>query len=77
MEKLRKPEILSIDLETYSDVDLGKCGLYRYVEGDFHILLFAYAFDDEEVNVIDMAQGKQIPQEVLEAIDDPEIIRTV
>ena len=43
---------LGIDLETYSDVDLGKCGLYRYVEGDFHILLFAYAFDDEDVRVI-------------------------
>ena len=41
--------VLSIDLETYSDVDLGKCGVYRYVEGDFHILLFAYAFDDEPV----------------------------
>ena len=41
-----KPRVLGIDLETYSDVDLGKCGLYRYVEGDFHILLFAYAFDD-------------------------------
>ena len=75
MEKERKTRTLSIDLETYSDVDLGKCGLYRYVEGDFHILLFAYAFDDEEVTVIDMAQGEQIPQEVLAAIDDPEIIK--
>ena len=37
MEKERKTRTLSIDLETYSDVDLGKCGLYRYVEGDFHI----------------------------------------
>lgn len=55
MEKERKTRTLSIDLETYSDVDLGKCGLYRYVEGDFHILLFAYAFDDEEVTVIDIA----------------------
>ena len=40
--------VLSLDLETYSDVDLGKCGVYRYVEGDFHILLCAYAFDDED-----------------------------
>ena len=66
-----KPRVLGIDLETYSDVDLSKCGLYRYVEGDFHILLFAYAFDDDDVRVIDMAQGEQIPQEVLAAIDDP------
>lgn len=70
-----KPRVLGIDLETYSDVDLSKCGLYRYVEGDFHILILAYAFDDEEVTVIDMAQGEHIPQEVLDAIDDPEIIK--
>ena len=44
MAKLRT---LSLDLETYSDVDLGKCGVYKYTEGDFHILLFASAFDDE------------------------------
>ena len=53
-----KKRVLSIDLETYSDVDLGSCGVYRYVEGDFHILLFAYAFDDEEVSVVDLACGK-------------------
>ena len=70
-----KPRVLGIDLETYSDVDLSKCGLYRYVEGDFHILILAYAFDDEEVTVVDMAQGEQIPQEVLAAIDDPQVIK--
>ena len=70
-----KPRVLGIDLETYSDVDLGKCGLYRYVEGDFHILLFAYAFDDGDVRVIDMACGEQIPREVLIAIDDPQVIK--
>ena len=41
--------VLSMDLETFSDVDLPNCGVHRYVEGDFHILLFAYAFDDEEI----------------------------
>ena len=66
---------LSIDIETFSDVDLGKCGVYKYVEGDFHILLFAYAFDDEEVKIVDMASGEQLPQEVLDAIDDPNIIK--
>lgn len=70
-----KPGILGLDLETYSDVDLGKCGLYRYVEGDFHILILAYAFDDDEVTVVDMACGEQIPQEVLKAIDDPQVIK--
>ena len=66
---------LSIDIETYSDVDLSKCGVYKYVEGDFHILLFAYAFDDEEVKIVDMACGEELPQEVLDAIDDPSIIK--
>ena len=70
-----KPRVLGIDLETYSDVDLSKCGLYRYVEGDFHILLFAYAFDDDDVRVIDMACGERIPREVLAAIDDPQVIK--
>ena len=70
-----KPKIMSLDLETYSDVDLGKCGLYRYVEGDFHILLLAYAFDDEDVRIVDLACGEQVPQVVLDAIDDPEIIK--
>ncbi len=66
--------ILSIDLEIYSDVDLGNCGVYRYVEGDFHILLFAYAFDDDEVRVVDMACGEQLPKEVRDAIFDENII---
>ena len=68
-------KILGIDLETYSDVDLGKCGVYRYVEGDFHILLFAYAFDDDPVKIVDMACGEKLPQEVVDAIFDPEIIK--
>ena len=71
-----KPSIISIDLETYSDVDLGKCGVYRYVEGDFHILLFAYAFDDEEVSIIDLASGETLPEEVYDAINDPAIIKS-
>ena len=66
---------LSIDIETYSDVDLPKCGVYKYVEGDFHILLFAYAFDDEDVKIVDLACGEELPQEVLDAIDDPNVIK--
>ena len=67
--------ILSIDLETYSDVDLGNCGVYRYVEGDFHILLFAYAFDDDDVKIVDMACGEKLPQEVVDAIFDENVIK--
>ncbi|MCR4644715.1 MAG: DNA polymerase [Oscillospiraceae bacterium] len=68
--------VLSIDLETYSDVDLPNCGVYRYVEGDFHILLFAYAFDDEETKCVDMACGEQIPAEVVDAIHNENIIKS-
>ncbi len=69
--------ILSIDIETYSDVDLGKCGVYRYVEGDFRVLLFAYAFDDEAVQIVDVAQGEEIPQKVINALNDGSIIKAV
>lgn len=68
--------VLSIDLETYSDVDLPNCGVYRYVEGDFHILLFAYAFDDEETKCVDMACGEQLPADVMDALQDDSIIKS-
>lgn len=68
--------VLSIDLETYSDVDLPNCGVYRYVEGDFHILLFAYAFDDDETKCVDMACGEQLPAEVVDALQDDNIIKS-
>lgn len=68
--------VLSIDLETYSDVDLPNCGVYRYIEGDFHILLFAYAFDDEETQCVDMACGEQLPAEVVDALQDDSIIKS-
>ena len=71
-----KRRVLSIDLETFSDIDLSSCGVYRYVEGDFHILLFAYAFDDEDVRVVDMACGEELPQEVRDAIFDETVIKT-
>ena len=75
-KKNKKPKIMSLDLETYSDVDLGKCGVYRYCESDnFHILLFGYAFDDEPVHIIDLACGEQLPQEVIDAIFDEHIIK--
>lgn len=67
---------LQIDIETFSDVDLPSCGVYRYVESDFHILLFAYAFDDEDVKCVDMACGEELPQEVVDAIFDDSIIKS-
>lgn len=68
---------LSIDIETYSDLDLTKSGVYPYADSsNFDILLFAYAFDDEEVNIIDLANDEKIPKKVLEAIEDNNIIKT-
>ena len=56
---------LSIDLETYSDVDIKKCGAYKYAESDrFEILLFAYAVNSGDVQVIDLARGEKIPEEL-------------
>lgn len=68
---------LSIDIETFSSVDIGKAGLYKYVQSDdFEILLFAYAFDDEPVKIIDIAQGEQLPEEIVTALSDKNIIKT-
>lgn len=65
---------LSIDLETYSSVDLGKSGVYKYAESeDFEILLFAYSIDDGGVKVIDLASGEIIPEEILSALSDESI----
>jgi DNA polymerase len=62
---------LSIDIETYSSADLKKCGVYKYTEAhDFTILLFAYAYDDEPVKVIDLASGKTIPDEVKNSLNN-------
>lgn len=71
----QKPKLMEIDLETYSDVDLGKSGVYRYVEGDFHILLFSYCFDDDDVVCVDMAQGEPLPEKVLDALEDSDITK--
>ena len=65
---------LSIDLETYSSVDLGKSGVYKYAESeDFEILLFAYSVDDGEVKVIDLASGEIVPEEILSALSDENV----
>ena len=67
---------ISIDLETRSSVDIGKSGVYRYAEAeDFAILLFGYAVDGGTVEVIDIANGEQIPQEILDALIDESVIK--
>lgn len=67
---------LAIDLETYSSNDI-KYSVYKYVEApDFEILLFAYAFDDDPVRVVDMAQGETLPDDVKAALYDKDVIKT-
>lgn len=65
---------LSLDLETYSSVDLLKCGVYQYAaDDDFEILLFAYSVDGGKVKVIDVAMGEKIPQEIVLALKDTKV----
>ena len=68
---------LSIDLESFSDVDLIKCGVYAYADSPaFEILLFAYSFDGGETQIIDLAQGEKLPAEVEDAIFDVSVTKT-
>lgn len=67
---------LEIDIETFSSVNLAKAGVYRYVEApDFEILLFGYSVDGGEVQVIDLASGEVIPQEILSALEDETVTK--
>jgi DNA polymerase len=67
---------ISIDIETFSDIDLNKCGVYRYTESPaFEILLFGYSVDYGAVTVIDLAQGDKIPEEILDALTDDMVIK--
>lgn len=67
---------LSIDIETYSDQNLAKCGVYRYVESPvFEVLLFSYSIDGETVKMIDLACGEKIPDEIIVALMDENVTK--
>jgi len=67
---------LSIDIETFSSVDIKKSGLYKYVQSlDFQILLFAYSMDYEPVKIIDLAQGETLHMELVEALQNSDVIK--
>lgn len=71
-----KMETISIDIETYSGNDLGKCGVYKYVQHpDFDILLFGYTVDGGAVRVVDLASGETLPEEVLAALSDETVTK--
>jgi len=67
---------LSIDIETFSDVDIKKAGLYRYVQSPaFEVLLFAYSLDGEPARVVDLAQGEEIPEHIRSLLQYPAVIK--
>lgn len=67
---------LSIDIETKSSIDIGKAGAYRYAQSeDFEILLFAYQWDDSEVKIVDLAEGEQIPEKIITALSNPDVVK--
>lgn len=69
--------VLSIDIETYSDINLNEDGVYKYVDSDnFKVLLFAYAFDDEDVDIIDLASGEKLPERVTSALLNKNITKS-
>ena len=67
---------ISIDIETYSSINLARSGVYRYAESeDFEILLFAYSVNGQEVEVIDLANGEEIPKNIIEAIKNDKVTK--
>lgn len=67
---------MSIDIETYSSVNIKDAGLYKYVQsGDFKVLLFAYSFDGDAPKIVDLAQGEQIPMDAQVALFSPEVTK--
>lgn len=68
--------VLHIDIETFSSVDLRNSGLYKYVQSpDFRILLFAYAYDDEPVQIVDLEQGEELPPQIIYDLRNPKVIK--
>ena len=67
---------LSIDIETFSDVDLNSCGVYKYAQSsNFYIMLFGYSVDGGDVQVVDLMSGQEIPAEILEALTDENVTK--
>lgn len=76
MTKTLSPKILHIDLETYSPIDLGKSSVYKYCEDEgFEILLLAFAYNDDPVEVIEMPDAATMPKQLLDDILDPAVLK--
>ena len=73
---MAKMSYIHCDIESFSSVDLAKCGVYKYAEGeDFEILLFGYSVDGGEVKVVDLASGEELPEEIRKGLTDEKIIK--
>jgi len=67
-------KFINIDLETFSSIDLKRCGVYRYCESeDFRVLLFGYSVDGGDTKVVDLASGDKIPREIIKALIDDSV----
>lgn len=74
---VRAMKKLSCDIETFSDVDIIRCGVYKYADSpDFEMLLFAYAADDGDVHIIDIAGGEELPEKIIQAIKSDTVVKT-
>ena len=74
--EVKRMKTISIDIETFSKVNLAKCGVYKYAESPaFEILLFGYAVDGGEVQVVDLVQGERIPDAILDALTDESVTK--
>lgn len=70
-------QLMAIDIETYSDISLPDCGVHRYVASEqFEILLFAYSIDEGEIQVIDLASGEKMPEEIMDLLMDDSVVKT-
>lgn len=74
---MEENQTLAIDIETYSDISLTDCGVYRYTDSEeFQILLFAYSVNNEETKIVDLAQGEKLPEQIVRMLEDSTVIKT-
>jgi DNA polymerase len=68
---------LGIDIETFSSIDITKCGMYKYLESpDFEIMIFAYSFDNEPVKVVDLTDLEELPAKIKDALNNDDVLKT-
>ena len=74
---MEEKQTLAIDIETYSDISLTDCGVYRYTDSEeFQILLFAYSVNNEDTRIVDLAQGEKLPEQIVDMLEDDTVIKT-